>query len=103
MIPDRISDEDILYATKAILAPFEQFAFDSSISRSILLAALLTAVVRSSVKTRPAFAFDAPAAGSGKTLLGSCVSALGGGTGATQPAIEDDDELRKVFTTLTPV
>ena len=89
-----------MYSTKCLLEPFEQFAFDGPSSRSVLLAALLTAVVRSSVKTRPAFAFDAPAAGSGKTLLGSCVSALGGGTGATQPAIEDDDELRKVFTTL---
>lgn len=99
-IPDQISDEDILYSTSRLLEPFDKFAFSNSTSRSVLLAALLTAVVRSSVKTRPAFAFDAPAAGSGKTLLGSCVSALGGGTGATQPAIEDDDELRKVFTTL---
>ena len=100
VIPDQITEEDILYSTKCLLEPFEQFSFDGPSSKSVLLAALLTAVVRSSVKTRPAFAFDAPAAGSGKTLLGSCVSALGGGTGATQPAIEDDDELRKVFTTL---
>ncbi len=100
VIPDQITDDDILYSTKSILEPFEQFSFDGPSSRSVLLAALLTAAVRSSIKTRPAFAFDAPAAGSGKTLLGSCVSALGGGTGATQPAIEDDDELRKVFTTL---
>ena len=100
IIPDQITDDDILYSTKSLLEPFEQFSFAGTSSRSVLLAALLTATVRTSVKTRPAFAFDAPSAGSGKTLLGSCVSALGGGTGATQPAIEDDDELRKVFTTL---
>jgi hypothetical protein len=99
-IPDLITDEDILHSTKVLLEPFERFAFEDATSRSVLLAGLLTAAVRSSVSTRPAFAFDAPAAGSGKTLLGSCISALAGGTGATQPAVEDDDELRKIFVTL---
>jgi len=99
-IPVQISDEEILQSTQYLLEPFEKFAFEDSVSRSIMFAGLLTAVVRSSINTRPAFAFDAPAAGSGKTLLGSCISALAGGTGATQPSILDDDELRKVFLTL---
>lgn len=96
-IPKTLSDKDILHATEKLLEPFKEFCFDSAISRSVLLAALLTAAVRASVSTRPAFAFDAPSAGSGKTLLANCISVMSGGTGSTLPAVDDDAELRKIF------
>jgi hypothetical protein len=92
------SNKDVLHAVEKLLEPFSGFCFDSATSRSVLLAALLTAAVRASVNTRPAFAFDAPAAGSGKTLLASCISVLSGGNGSTLPAVDDDAELRKIFT-----
>ena len=33
-------------------------------------------------------------------MLASCISTLAGGTGATQAAVDDDDELRKIFVSL---
>jgi hypothetical protein len=97
-IPSNLSDKDILHATEKLLEPFNGFCFDSATSKSVLLAAILTAAVRASIKTRPAFAFDAPSAGSGKTLLASCISIIAGGDGSTHPAVDEDAELRKIFT-----
>ena len=59
-----------------LMLPFKHFDFVASVDRSILLSALLTTAVSSIVPTRPAFAFDAPSKGSGKTLLAQCVAYL---------------------------
>ena len=46
-------------------------------------------------KFGPAFCFDAPAAGSGKTLLALCIQVLCGVEASIIPQCKDDDELRK--------
>jgi hypothetical protein len=69
-----------------------------------MLAGLLTAAVRPVLPTSPAFGFDAPVQGSGKSLLAACVGALAEGRA---PDVwphthgHDDEETRKrLFTAL---
>lgn len=65
-------------------------------SRSV--AALLTAAVRASLPTAPAFGYDAPVQGSGKTLLAQCAASLATGSPPVlYPHItgSDDGEMRK--------
>lgn len=75
-VPDAPTVEDVFKAADTLLHPFSAFPFCTPLDRSVLLAALLTAVTSPSVDTRPAFAFDAPSKGSGKTLLAKCIARL---------------------------
>lgn len=92
-------------ALDALMKPFAEFPFVNAGARGCLLAALLTAAVRSVLPTSPAFGFDAPVQGSGKTLLAQCIGALVEGR---EPDIwphtssgRDDEEARKrLFTAL---
>lgn len=63
-------------ALDTLMQPFATFPFVDAAARGAMLAAILTAVVRPILPTAPAFAFDAPVQGSGKTLLASCIGAL---------------------------
>ena len=57
---------------------------------------MLSAAMRPSLPTCPAFGFDAPAAGTGKTLLAKCVAAVGTGTDVpVLPPAQEEDECRK--------
>jgi hypothetical protein len=92
------SDEDVDTCVKVLMHPFRAFPFIGAESRGALLAALLTAVVRPALPTSPAFALDAPAAGSGKTLLGQCLMALaGGGTLYAPLPVKQEEEVAKVL------
>ncbi|WP_155625849.1 hypothetical protein [Burkholderia vietnamiensis] len=78
--------------------PFQNFPFVDNLARAAHLAALLTAAVRASLPTAPAFGYDAPVQGSGKTLLAQCVAVLATGS---EPVVyphlvgNDDAEMRK--------
>ncbi len=77
----------------------KDFPFDGDVSRSCMLGALLTAVVRPCLPTAPAFGFDAPTQGSGKTKLAQCVAALA--TGRVEslfPPPTEEEETRKKIT-----
>ena len=93
--PDR---KDVEQALADLMYPFADFPLVDRFARGGLLAALLTAVVRPTLGTAPAFAMDAPVQGSGKTLLASCIAALATGR---VPEIwphtcgRDDEEVRK--------
>lgn len=93
--PDLAAVSDAL---DRLMQPFAEFPFVDGHARGALLAALLTAVVRPTLPTAPAFAIDAPVQGSGKTLLGSCIATLATGE---LPEIwphtggRDDEEVRK--------
>lgn len=85
-------------ALDLLLQPFKTFPFVSDAARGALLAAILTAAVRPVLPTAPAFAFDAPIQGSGKTLLAKCIGAMmEGGAPDVWPhtAGRDDEETRK--------
>jgi hypothetical protein len=91
-------------ALDLLMHAFESFPFVDAKARGALLAAILTAAVRPVLPTAPAFAFDAPIQGSGKTLLASCIGAL---TEGRSPDVwphtqgRDDEETRKrLFTAL---
>lgn len=93
-----IGAEAVQTALDTLMRPFRAFPFAGSESRGAFLAALLTAVVRPSLDTAPAFALDAPAAGSGKTLLGQCLMALAGGGKLYAPLpVRKEEEVAKVL------
>lgn len=54
----------------------QTFPFVTEADRSVMLAAILTASIRRSLRTAPLFGFTAPAAGSGKSLLVDLVSII---------------------------
>ena len=60
-----------------------------------MVACILTAVIRRILPRAPAFSFDAPAAGTGKTLLGQCMLRLCGSPPDMVPECRDEEELRK--------
>lgn len=103
-LPDRPSTEQAAEALAMLWKPFSEFPFVGPLDRAAHLGALLTAVVRPSLPTAPAFAYDAPVQGSGKTLLARCVAALATGNepdGWPASAGADDEETRKrIFTAL---
>jgi hypothetical protein len=52
------------------------FPFEDEASRSVALSAMLTALVRPSLRTSPLHGFDAPTAGTGKSILAEAPSIL---------------------------
>lgn len=103
-IPGSPTREQVSATLDRIMFPFRDFPLVDGHARGALLAALLTAAVRPSLPTTPAFAVDAPVQGSGKTLLASCIAALATGTPPEvwpHTAGRDDEEVRKrLFTAL---
>jgi hypothetical protein len=103
-VPANPTLEQAQHALDTLMYPFEAFPFVDALARGALLSAALTAAVRPALPTSPAFAFDAPIQGSGKTLLASCIGAMVEGR---SPDIwphthgRDDEETRKrLFTAL---
>ena len=87
---------EVLAALRLLMEPIQLFPFADAASRGVALAALLTACVRRTLPKAPAFAIDAPTAGTGKTLLAQCIAAIGGHTGASYKPPPNDEEMGKV-------
>ena len=68
-------------ALRTLAEPFKDFPFIDDASRSVALAAVLTALVRRCLRAAPLFAYDAPKMASGKTLLITVVSYVATGRG----------------------
>lgn len=103
-VPETPTLEQCATAFDELMKPFASFPFAEPIDETLMVCAILSAAVRPTIPTCPAFGFDAPVQGSGKTLLASCVAALASNT---PPAVwphtsgRDDEEVRKrVFTAL---
>ena len=103
-VPNEPTRDEAKSALDRLWLPFSDFPFVSSVARAVHLAAVLTTAVRISLDTAPGFAYDAPARGSGKTLLARCVGVLAQGF---DPSVwphtihRDDEETRKrIFTAL---
>jgi hypothetical protein len=62
-----------------LFEPFTEFSLSGLNDKSILIAAILAEVVRQTLSICPAFGFDAPMQGSGKTLLAETTSIIGSG------------------------
>lgn len=97
-VPEEPSAEQVRDALKVVMHPFASFPFESELDKGIVLASILTAVVRPVLDTAPAFGFDAPVQGSGKTLLARALGVLAtGGEPTVWPhtGAGNDDEIRK--------
>lgn len=88
--------DDAFRALAVLWCPFKDFPFVGVASQTVMVSAILSGILRPSLPTCPGHAFDAPAAGTGKTLLAECIGILATGE---RPAIiaptDDDTEIRK--------
>lgn len=98
-VPALVNEQDAIAAYHELMKPFGTFDFADDVSRSVALSAILTAITRPTQPTAPAFAFDAPKQGSGKTYFCECLGLLATGTApAMTPSIEkNEDEIRKTL------
>ncbi len=91
---------------QAALARLEEllsgFPFREPAHRSVALAAILTALVRRSLRTAPMFIFTAPKMGSGKSLLADVVALIATGHPATvmTHAVNADEERKRLLAIL---
>jgi putative DNA primase/helicase len=94
--------EEALTALKRLRIPFQDFPFVAEEDESVVLAAILTTLIRQSLRTAPLFAFNAPVAASGKTLLANVISIIATGKRAvTAPqGIDREEERKHLFATL---
>ncbi len=95
-VPAAPSVAEALDALALLWRPFREFPIVDPVSVGVLLSALLSAALRPSLPTCPAYGFDAPSAGTGKTLIAKCVAAMStGGDVSVMPPAKDEDEWRK--------
>lgn len=103
-VPAHPTKSEAKAALEALMFPFKDFPFCAPLDRAVLLAAILTAAVRPGLSVAPGFAFDAPAQGSGKTLLARSIGVLVHGSDPSvwpHVAGRDDEEIRKrIFSVL---
>ena len=94
--------EDARRALQKLRKPFQEFPFEKPEDESVVLAAVLTGLVRKSVPFAPIFGFTAPTAGSGKTLLTHAISIIVIGEQAPVTAHDRDkeEERKHLFATL---
>ena len=91
-VPKPMDRKALTEALIRIWQPFQQFPFDSDISRGVFLAALLTSVCRPALPTAPAFLIRAYTPGTGKTLLSECLMILVGAGLSALPLPESNAE-----------
>lgn len=95
-VPSSPTADQALDALAKLWHPIRLFPFADDVARGVTLAAMLAACLRPALPTCPATGFDAPAAGTGKTLLAKCIGALAtGGDVAVLPPTNEEDECRK--------
>jgi hypothetical protein len=95
-VPSAPTVVQALDAVAKLWHPIRLFPFADEVAIGVTLAAMLAACLRPALPTCPATGFDAPAAGTGKTLLAKCIGALAtGGNVAVLPPTNDENECRK--------
>jgi len=96
-VPDKPTREDALSALTLFGRPLREMPWNSGVDKSVAYSAGLTALVRSSLRAAPLHAFDAPTAGTGKSLCCDWVSVIKTGTTAaamSQGKNPEEDEKR---------
>ena len=101
-VPVRPSVADALAALKFLWAPLALFPLVDAVANGVALHGLLSAALRASLPTAPGVGFDAPAAGSGKTLLARCIGilAMGSEPSILPPADTDEETRKRLFAVL---
>src|SRR5690606_14135287 len=72
-VPEQPTREEAKAALERLDHVLRGFPFASEADRSVALSAFLTGLVRRSLRTAPLHGFDAPTAGTGKSLLAETV------------------------------
>ncbi len=98
-IADAPGWNEALAACEALMRPVSLFPYETDVDKAAMLACLLTATVRRTLRTSPAFLFEAAAASSGKTMAAS-VAAVLAGVNSPMPRTwpSDNEEMRKSIT-----
>ncbi|WP_145952048.1 hypothetical protein [Paludisphaera borealis] len=104
-VPDAPTREDAIRAKDVLLELVTDFPFKDDANRAVWLAAALTPIARPAItEACPAFVFDAPEAGTGKSKLCDLISIIASGTEMPRspwPGGRDvDDEVRKTLTAI---
>lgn len=98
-VPQQPTKDDARRALVKLEHPFRKFPFVDDAAKSVALSAVLSALVRASMKNAPLHGYDAPAAGSGKSMLAEAVGLIA--MGAPPPSLSqgkspEEDEKRLV-------
>lgn len=97
-IPESPNKDDADGAAERLLEPFAEFPFATNEARAAFLSHILTAVARHAIDTRPIYAYTAPIAATGKTLLSGMASRIADGAEpALRPYTDESEEIRKVL------
>lgn len=97
-IPIKPTIQEVKEAYEKLKKPFKDFPYAGESDWCVLLAGILTTVIRPCLPTAPAFAFDAPAPGSGKSLLAQCIGIIAAGSEpTTMPPFYDEAECVKII------
>ncbi|MCX5922143.1 MAG: hypothetical protein NTX86_02345 [Candidatus Dependentiae bacterium] len=101
-IPQQPTFEDAIHAKDELLELLKDFPFEDEASRSVALAAILTALIRKSIETAPLFGFTAPKMASGKTLLADVVALIGTGksNSVISQAENETEEKKRILAVL---
>jgi hypothetical protein len=101
-VPDEPTRDDALAALAVLKEPFEEFPFVEESDRSVALAAVMTALVRPSIRSSPLFLFRAPKMASGKSLLQDIVALVATGRDATvmSQATNDEEDRKRLLSVL---
>lgn len=94
-IPSDPTDKELRAAFDTLWHPFRDFPFVDAYARGAMVAALLTSAIRPVLDTAPATLFEAPSAGTGKTLLAKCIAVLVGEIPFLEPPPPSDEEAGK--------
>ncbi len=96
-VPEKPSRDDAEQALSELKRPFREYSLPTRADWAVLLAAVLTSVIRRILPSAPLFAIDAPTAGSGKTLLCETIGIIASGykpTIISQGKTPEEDEKR---------
>ena len=95
-VPQNPTVAEALDALALLWHPFRKFPVVDPVSVGVLISSLIAAALRPSLPTCPAYGFDAPSAGTGKSLIAKCVAAMSTGCDVSvMPPAKDEDEWRK--------
>lgn len=96
-IPERPTREQVRAALELLKRPFAKFPFEDDIALAAMLAAVLTAPIRSAINLAPLIHVTAPVAGTGKTKVACMLATLAGDDPAVSGPPAGDEEAHKVI------
>jgi hypothetical protein len=91
-IPENPSFDDAKKASKLIENLLQDFKFVDNESKAVAISAIMTALIRKSLRTAPLHAFSAPQPANGKTLLAQIVSLIATGNPVAMLSYTGDEK-----------